>query len=140
MLLLAATDPANPYGSLLRWPAAPDAASTLTRSVGGRVVLCDGALAAYLRRGNPNVQVFLPEEEPARTQMARSLAQFFAAVVGRKEEGDEHRSRAGMLIATVNGVPVAESPMAKALLEAGFVAAPMGFKLRKQLAPLQQFT
>lgn len=140
MLLLAATDPANPYGSLLRWPAAPDAASTLTRSVGGRVVLCDGALAAYLRRGNSNVQVFLPEEEPARTQMARSLAQFFAEVVGRREEGDEHRSRAGMLIATVNGVPVAESPMAKALLETGFVAAPMGFNLRKRLAPVQQFT
>ncbi|MGO4209653.1 DEAD/DEAH box helicase [Terriglobus sp. YAF25] len=140
MLLLAATDPANPYGSLLRWPAAPDAASTLTRSVGGRVVLCDGALAAYLRRGNPNVQVFLPEEDPARTQMTRSLAQFFAEVVGRKEEGDEHRSRAGMLIATVNGVPVAESPMAKALLEVGFVAAPIGFNLRKRLAPVQQFT
>ena len=27
MLQLAATDPANPYGALLRWPAAPDAGS-----------------------------------------------------------------------------------------------------------------
>ena len=39
MLLLAATDPANPYGALLRWPAAPDAGSSLTRSVGARVIL-----------------------------------------------------------------------------------------------------
>ena len=29
MLLLAATDPANPYGALLRWPAGGDAASSL---------------------------------------------------------------------------------------------------------------
>jgi ATP-dependent Lhr-like helicase len=36
-----------------------DAGSSLTRSVGARVVLCDGALVAYLRRGNPNLQVFL---------------------------------------------------------------------------------
>lgn len=140
MLLLAATDPANPYGTLLRWPAAPDAASTLTRSVGARVVLCDGSLAAYLRRGNPNIQVFLPEEEPARSQTAQQIAQFFAEVVGRREEGDENRSRAGMLIATVNGIPVAESPMAKALLEAGFVAAPMGFNLRRQLPQIQRLT
>src|SRR5258705_9212920 len=50
MLQLAATDPANPYGALMRWPAAPDArasGTSLTRSVGARVILCDGALVAY---------------------------------------------------------------------------------------------
>ena len=134
MLQLAATDPANPYGALLRWPAPPDAGSSLTRSVGARVILCDGALVAFLRRGNPNVQVFLPEEEPQRGHVARSLAEFLVArVQERSYEGD---SRAGMLIATVNGVPVAEHPMAKILLEAGFAAAPMGFNLRKKLPPL----
>ena len=81
MLQLAATDPANPYGALLRWPAAPDAGSSLTRSVGARVILCDGALVAYLRRGNPNLQVFLPEEEPQRSQVARSLAEFLVSKV-----------------------------------------------------------
>ena len=130
MLQLAATDPANPYGALLRWPAAPDAGSSLTRSVGARVILCDGALVAYLRRGNPNVQVFLPEEEPQRSQVGRSLAEFLVErVQERKDEGDV---RAGMLIAAVNGVPVAEHPMAKFLLEAGFAAAPMGFNVRKR--------
>jgi ATP-dependent Lhr-like helicase len=34
MLMLAATDPANPYGSLLKWPSGGDAGSSLTRSVG----------------------------------------------------------------------------------------------------------
>ncbi len=130
MLQLAATDPANPYGALLRWPVAPDTGSSLTRSVGARVILCDGALVAYLRRGNPNVQVFLPEEEPQRSQVGRSLAEFFVErVQERSEDGDV---RAGMLIATVNGVPVAEHPMGKFLLEAGFAAAPMGFNVRKR--------
>jgi ATP-dependent Lhr-like helicase len=134
MLQLAATDPANPYGALLRWPAAPDATSTLTRSVGARVILCDGALAAYLRRGNPNVQVFLPEEEPSRSHVATALAQFFVTRV--QERNDDGDTRAGMLIATINGVPVAEHPMAKFLLNAGFAAAPMGFNVRRMLPPI----
>jgi len=88
MLQLAATDQANPYGALMRWPAAPDASSSLTRSVGARVILCDGALVAYLRRGNPNLQVFLPEEEPQRSQVARSLAEFSgSAGAGRARRG-----------------------------------------------------
>ena len=132
MLQLAATDPANPYGALLRWPAAPDAASSLTRSVGARVILCDGALVAYLRRGNANVQVFLPEEEPQRSHVARVLAEFLVTRV-QERETDE---RAGILIAAVNGVNVAESFMARFLLDAGFAAGAMGFNVRRNLPAL----
>jgi ATP-dependent Lhr-like helicase len=132
MLMLAAPDPANPYGALLRWPAGGDATSSLTRSVGARVVLCDGALVAYLRRGNPNVQVFLPEEEPGRGQVARALAEFFVGQIRGARE-DDAAGRAGMLVATVNGVAVAESEMARALLDAGFVAGAMGFNVRRIL-------
>ncbi|HTF44905.1 MAG TPA: crosslink repair DNA glycosylase YcaQ family protein, partial [Terriglobales bacterium] len=135
MLQLAATDPANPYGALMRWPAAPDAGSSLTRSVGARVILCDGALVAYLRRGNPNLQVFLPEEEPQRSQVARSLAEFLVRRV-QGERGEDEADRAGMLISTVNGVAVAESAMARPLLDAGFAAGAMGFNVRRNLPPL----
>jgi len=135
MMQLAATDPANPYGALLRWPAAPDAGSSLTRSVGARVILCNGALVAYLRRGNPNLQVFLPEEEPQRSQVMRSVAEFFVRRV-QGERGDEENGRAGMLIATVNGVAVAEHAMARSLLDAGFAAGAMGFNVRRGLPPL----
>jgi ATP-dependent Lhr-like helicase len=135
MLQLAATDPANPYGALMRWPAAPDEGSSLTRSVGARVILCDGALVAYLRRGNPNLQVFLPEEEPQRTHIARSLAEFLVSRV-QGERGDDDAGRAGMLIASVNGVAVAESLMARPLLDAGFAAGAMGFNVRRNLPPL----
>jgi len=133
MLQLAATDPANPYGALMRWPAAPDAGSSLTRSVGARVILCDGALVAYLRRGNPNLQVFLPDEEPQRSQVARSLAAF---LVTRVHDDEDSSGRGGMLIASVNGVVVAEHPMARFLLDAGFAAGAMGFNVRRGLPPL----
>ena len=142
MVVLAATDPANPYGALLKWPAPPDATSSLTRSVGARVVLADGALAAYLRRGNQNLQVFLPEEEPARGKRMQALARYFVIMAqrGYGHENDDavqgEQSRTGMLIQSVNGVAVAEHPMARALLDAGFQAAPMGFNLRRNLPPL----
>ena len=130
MLLLAATDPANPYGALLRWPASGDPESSLTRSVGARVILWNGALAAYVRRGNPNMQVFLPDEEPGRGQMSRALAKFLVDRV-REDRGEEDAGRAGMLISTVNGIPVAESGIAKELLDAGFIAGAMGFHVRR---------
>lgn len=125
--MLAATDPANPYGSLMKWPAGGDETSSLTRSVGARVVLCDGALVAYLRRGNANLQVFLPEEEPARSRAARSLAEFLHA----RAQGE-----GGMLVTSVNGTSIAEHWMARIWLEAGFVAGAMGFNVRRALEPV----
>jgi ATP-dependent helicase Lhr and Lhr-like helicase len=136
VVMLAATDPANPYGALMRWPAAPEEGSSLTRSVGARVVLVDGALTAYLRRGNTNVQVMLPEEEPGRSRAARALAEFLVAHVQRLEADGGERGRGGLLITSVNGVAVGEHPLAKYLLDAGFQAAPLGFNVRRGLPAL----
>jgi ATP-dependent Lhr-like helicase len=127
MILLAATDPANPFGALLKWPTGGDEGSSLTRSVGARVALCDGALVAYMRRGNANMQVFLPEEEPGRGQTAKALAEFLVA---------RAHAEGGMLVNMLNGAPVAEHWMARVLLEAGFSAAPMGFNVRRMLQPV----
>jgi ATP-dependent Lhr-like helicase len=137
VVMLAATDPANPYGALLRWPQSPDEGSSLTRSVGARVVLIDGALTAYLRRGNPGLQLMLPEEEPQRSHIARALAEFLVAHVQR-ETNPEGRGRNSMLIATINGIPVAEHPLARFLLDAGFQPAPVGFNVRRNLPPLPE--
>ncbi|MEO8907287.1 MAG: DEAD/DEAH box helicase, partial [Microbacteriaceae bacterium] len=66
-ITLAATDPANPYGAALAWPAAGDttagAASTGTghrpgRKAGALVTLVDGALALYLERGGKSALTF----------------------------------------------------------------------------------
>jgi ATP-dependent Lhr-like helicase len=126
MLQLAAADPANPYGALLRWP---DAGVSLTRSVGAQVILSSGALVAYLRRGNPNVQVFLPEEEPQRSHEMRNLAEF---LVRRTQALEEESGQAGILIATVNGVATSQHEMARPLLDAGFTAGAKGFHVRRK--------
>ncbi len=133
MVGLAATDPANPYGAFLPWPAmeAEGERTTLSRSVGARVVLRNGALVAYMRRANPNVQVFLPAEEPMRSAAAHDLARHLAQSA-QHALVEEHGSRgAGMLIGTVNGVAVAEHFMGRFLMEAGFQAGAMGFHLRR---------
>jgi ATP-dependent Lhr-like helicase len=69
VVTLAATDPANPYGTTLKWPAAAamdedSAGRAPTRTVGALVILVNGALAAYLPRGGQQLVVYLPEDEP----------------------------------------------------------------------------
>jgi ATP-dependent Lhr-like helicase len=137
VVMLAATDPANPYGALFRWPSPPEQGSSMTRSVGARVILIDGALRGYLRRGNPNIQVLLPDDDPARTQSARTLAEFLVTHIQRERSGEETRHSAGIVIAQVNGVPVAQHPLARFLLDAGFQPSPTGFNVLRTLPPLK---
>jgi ATP-dependent helicase Lhr and Lhr-like helicase len=132
---LAATDPANPYGSVLRWPDLPvaDADSEtapriLTRAAYAEVVLRNGELVAWLRRGNPNILVFLPAEEPERGQVAAGLAHFMCSRGQQKMRTSGHQ---GVLITTINGQPVAAHPMASYLMDAGFHPGPLGMQLRR---------
>jgi ATP-dependent Lhr-like helicase len=132
---LAATDPANPYGSVLRWPDLPvaeedseTAPRILTRAAYAEVILRNGQLVAWLRRGNPNVLVFLPAEEPERSQTAAGLAHFLCS---RGQERMRLGSHQGVLITTINGQPVAAHPMARFLMDAGFHPGPLGMHLRR---------
>ena len=74
--VLSATDPANPYGALVKWPDAPGAPGGRgpTRSVGARVVLVDGHLTAWIARGLRSLLVWLPEHDPERSRHADALA------------------------------------------------------------------
>jgi ATP-dependent Lhr-like helicase len=139
-VILSATDPANPYGAILRWPISPESVSSLTRSVGARVVLIDGALLAYLRRANPSIQVLLPDEEPTRSQMARILTETLVKAVKRDIEAGELRERGGMLISHVNGIEVRKHPIATFLLDAGFRASPRGFNLQRTATAVQRIS
>jgi ATP-dependent Lhr-like helicase len=139
---LAATDPANPYGSVLRWPELPvaeedseSAPRLLTRAAYAEVILRNGQLVAWLRRGNPNLLVFLPVEEPERSQAAAGLAHFLCA---RGQQLMKLSSHQGMLITTINGQPVAAHPMARFLMDAGFQPGPLGMHLRRILLPAGQ--
>jgi ATP-dependent Lhr-like helicase len=143
---LAAGDPANPYGAALRWPTslaprsgtAPVAAEgakaagsrTLSRAAGSSVILVDGALAAYVRRRSPDLTVFLPEDEPTRSRVARAVARKLAEVAQRTGQ----LRRSVFTIATINQVAAAQHPFIGALKEAGFAAGLAGYQLR-QVAP-----
>jgi ATP-dependent helicase Lhr and Lhr-like helicase len=126
VVLLSATDPANPYGTTLPWPADPaDAGRRTIRAVGSLVLLVNGALGAYIGRGARQIQVFLPEDEPVRSITARAIAARLAALA----------RDAGLLIADVNGLPTPEHPIATFLTEAGFYPSAMGFMIRRAAVP-----
>jgi ATP-dependent Lhr-like helicase len=124
VVALAATDPANPYGTTLAWPAdpaRPDGARRTTRTVGSLVILVNGALGAYISRGARQLQVFLPEDEPARSTTARAVAGRLAALA----------RDVGLLVGEVNGAVPSDHPIAPFLVQAGFVPSAMGFMMRR---------
>src|SRR5262249_16926550 len=106
---LAASDPANPYGTILAWPRMEgDSLDSpehhgMSRTSGAGVVLINGQLAAFFRRRNPGIRVFLPEGEPDRTYCSQVLAKKLAEVAVRRQG-----RRSGLLIGQINDVPARE--------------------------------
>jgi ATP-dependent Lhr-like helicase len=128
VLVLAATDPANPYGTALPWPqgqVAEGAAETTTvgrpqRAAGAQVILLDGALIAYAGRTERNLLTFLPPDEPERSEAARSIARALSTLV---EDG----RRRVVLIDRVDGVEPSKSVLGKYLSESGFTESSRGY-------------
>jgi ATP-dependent Lhr-like helicase len=122
-VVLAAADPADPYGAALPWPArAQDAATGHKpgRKAGALVVLVDGALVLYVERGGRSLLSWT--EEPDVLQAA---ADALALAV--------HEGALGRLTverADGEGVLVADHPLAAALAAAGFHATPRGLRIR----------
>jgi len=124
VVVLGATDPANPYGATLNWPKKQTQGPT--RSVGATVVLVNGALVAYLARGDRQLITFLPEGEPDRSKAARAIAQ---TLIVRARGGDAGAdSPRGMLIEEIDGAPPSTHPLLPFLAEAGFVAGALGMQ------------
>ncbi len=122
---LAASDPANPYGGLLPWLAG-SSDHTLARAAGANVILVNGRLAAFFRRRNPALQVFLPDDELDRDKFARELARKLALVAIR------HRTkRSGLLISTINGTSADDHFLGRFLEESGFVPTAVGYQMRR---------
>ncbi|GAA2001783.1 Lhr family ATP-dependent helicase [Microbacterium ulmi] len=119
---LAATDPANPYGAALAWPALEGVTHRPGRKAGGLVVLVDGALALYLERGGKSALAFTGDEAQLAAA-ARSLA-------------DTARARRldTLTIEQVNGAFVYGTGVGRSLRDAGFVESPRGLTLRKVTA------
>ena len=123
-VMLAATDPANPYGAIVKWPESP---FTMSRSVGAHVILVNGLMACYVSRGEKQLLLFLPDDEPVRSSVAREVARQLASLV---HDG----TRRALLIAEINDEPASRSPLAPFLAEQGFGTTGLGYQLRQSHA------
>ena len=123
-VVLAATDPANPYGAALPWPErVVDSGDGGTghragRKAGALVVLVGGDLVLYIERGGRTLLSYVDDPE-VLTAAAKALAD---AV---------HAGALGALsVERADGVAVHGSPLADALTAAGFRQTPRGLRLR----------
>ncbi|HEY1530878.1 MAG TPA: ATP-dependent helicase [Galbitalea sp.] len=112
---LAATDPANPYGAALGWPAGEG--HRPGRKAGALVVLVDGQLVAYIERGGKTVLTF-SADEAVLAAAAASLAATVRSGLGR------------LRVEKVDGDFSIGTPFGVALATAGFAPTPQGLRLR----------
>ena len=143
-VLLSAVDPANPYGSILPWPSAPEADGvsnsgdperSLQRSASAYVILCDGACVAYLRPRSGELTVRLPSPAQSLERTSKALCEQLA-LLGRRLLARSEGTSASLCIEKINERPASQHPLASLLLASSFFATPAGLQLH-QRAPIQ---
>ena len=87
--------------------------------------MVNGRPAAWISRGDRQLVVCLPDDEPERSRVGRAMAKELVAIAHRAPEG-----RRGWLIEEINGKPAVEDQSSQYLLESGFAATAMGLQLR----------
>ncbi|MFD0899893.1 ATP-dependent helicase [Actinomadura sediminis] len=120
-LVLAAADPANPYGAALPWPARADEAISghkPGRKAGALVVLVEGRLVLYVERGGRTLLTWDDDSgvlQPAVDALALAVRE---GALGK------------LTVERADGAAIAGSPLAAALESAGFHPTPKGLRLR----------
>ncbi|MET1001428.1 MAG: DEAD/DEAH box helicase, partial [Acidimicrobiia bacterium] len=131
-VVLAATDPAQPYGAALGWPerrtqgaatggersskSTSHYAGRPARAAGAHVVLVDGELAAYVERSGKSIVTF-----------GRAAPEVWAAAL---VEAHKEGRIARLQVERVDDQPARTSPAAPALRDAGFADGYRGLTLR----------
>jgi ATP-dependent helicase Lhr and Lhr-like helicase len=116
-LVLAAADPANPYGAALPWPET-GASARPGRKAGASVVLVDGEAVVYVERGGTSLLVWQDQEHHHR------------AAADAMRHGVNGGRLPALSLKRINGGPVGEHPFSESLEAAGAVATPSGLRLR----------
>ncbi|MGB6163985.1 MAG: DEAD/DEAH box helicase [Pseudonocardiaceae bacterium] len=118
-VVLAATDPAQPYGAALPWPPpVGDPRHRPGRKAGALAVLVDGSAVLYVERGGRSMLSFTGD-----TSALRAAVQALAGAVAQGWLGSLSVERA-------DGEAALESALAGLLREAGFRATPRGLRIR----------
>jgi ATP-dependent helicase Lhr and Lhr-like helicase len=116
-LVLAAADPAQPYGAVLSWPKR--AGARAARVAGAYVVLLGGEPALFVERGGRSL---VPLREPDDEWLRAALAALVEHV--------RRTSRKRLAVERFDGRPIGETEAMPLLLEAGFLAGPRRAVLR----------
>jgi ATP-dependent Lhr-like helicase len=118
-VVLAASDPAQPYGAALPWPAAlGDTKHRPGRKAGALVVVVDGTPALYVERGGRSLLSFTEDQ-----QTLRAGAQALSRAVREGWLGQ-------LAVQRADGERALTSELSDILQEAGFRATPKGLRLR----------
>jgi ATP-dependent Lhr-like helicase len=118
--VLAATDPANPYGAALPWPEDGREGARPQRAAGAQVILFEGRLLGYLGRTEKDLLTFLPDDFGATSRSAKALAQGLASLV-------EEHARPTLILGRIDGDDPEKSPLGPHLTEAGFSPSSQGW-------------
>jgi ATP-dependent helicase Lhr and Lhr-like helicase len=116
-LVLAAADPAQPYGAALPWPKR--AGARAARVAGAQVVLLGGEAALFVERGG---RTLVPLREPDEDWLRPAIS----ALVEHVRSGGAKR----LAVERFDGSPVTETEIMPLLVEAGFLAGPRRAVLR----------
>jgi ATP-dependent Lhr-like helicase len=116
-LVLAAADPAQPYGAAIPWPKRANGRAA--RVAGAHVVLLGGEAVLFVERGG---RTLVPLREPEEEWLRSALS----ALVAHVKRGGAKR----LAVERFDGEPVTETMVMPLLVEAGFLAGPRRAVLR----------
>ena len=124
--VLAATDPANPYGAALPWPEREEKSSNGTgkrigragRKAGAVVVLVDGRLALYVEKGGRTLLSYSNDDEVLRPAIDALVLAAREGLLGK------------LAVEKADGEAVMDTPLAEALVDAGLRLTSRGLRLR----------
>jgi ATP-dependent Lhr-like helicase len=111
--VLAATDPAQPYGAALPWPRRDDESRRPQRVAGAYVVLAGAEPVLYVERGGKGIATLVEPDDARLRPALEALARFVVSGRGRK-----------LSLERVDGEPVVGSAWESLLVEMGFRQGP----------------
>jgi ATP-dependent Lhr-like helicase len=112
-VVLAATDPAQPYGAVLPWPKRDDEKRRPQRTAGAYVVLAGAEPVLYVERGGKGLALLVDDGDARVGPSLEALAEFVKA--GRVKKLDFER---------IDGEPIVGSALEPALVDLGFRLGP----------------
>jgi ATP-dependent Lhr-like helicase len=112
-IVLAATDPAQPYGAALPWPKRDDDARRPQRVAGAYVVLAGAEPVLYVERGGKGIATLVEADDSRLRSSLEALAAFVTGGRGLK-----------LSLEKVDGEPVVGSEWEPVLIDLGFRAGP----------------